>query len=270
LNTGGVAVGTSAGTDVMTSKIMITCGDSYEALRNGSSIFWRTMELPITSLLTAFGPGGIGLFPYGLLDTHFANRGRQGRMIRLLADSYDLPSGHTRAFAIDENTALVVTPDGSGGDVGDLIGARGALVLDMSGASFSGSRPQDGSFYPVYNVKATRLSHGDQWDFSKMKLIPAPYKVLLKETNADVYVSSDIFSGDSFEFDQVTTSLLMSTAASSYGITKQSQPAYSLQVSKNSPDGSDTATAKGYGGTDPVTGEFEVSFENLHLNVVQV
>lgn len=31
--------------------------------------------------------GGIGMFPYGFLDTHFANRGRQGRMIQMMIDA---------------------------------------------------------------------------------------------------------------------------------------------------------------------------------------
>lgn len=57
--------------------------------------------------------GGLGIFTSGLLDTHFANRGRQGRLIQLLLDSRGLTAGSTVAFGIDENTALIVTGDWS-------------------------------------------------------------------------------------------------------------------------------------------------------------
>lgn len=73
LSTGGVVAGTSAGTDCQTSHTMITNGESYDALKEGTLMFWNITELD-SNELTAFGHGGIGLFPHGLLDTHFANR----------------------------------------------------------------------------------------------------------------------------------------------------------------------------------------------------
>lgn len=76
---------------------------------NGSTVTWEPRELKDGALLTGYGPGGIGLFGHGLVDTHFANRGRHGRLIQLLVDSAGLTRGATRAFGMDENTALVVT-----------------------------------------------------------------------------------------------------------------------------------------------------------------
>ena len=70
---------------------------------------WEPREKKDLNALTGYGPGGIGLFGHGLLDTHFANRGRHGRLIQLLVDSSDVTRGATRAFGVDENTALVVT-----------------------------------------------------------------------------------------------------------------------------------------------------------------
>jgi cyanophycinase len=89
---------------------MITGGESYQGLNQGTKIIWNpydTLKNPNT--LTAYGYGGVGLFPYGILDTHFANRGRQGRLIELLFDSHELPTSNINAFCIDENTALIVT-----------------------------------------------------------------------------------------------------------------------------------------------------------------
>ena len=56
-----------------------------------------------------------------------------GRMIKLMADALVLPTGNTKGFAIDENTALVVTPT-QGGHTGSVIGERGVLILDFSRA----------------------------------------------------------------------------------------------------------------------------------------
>ena len=70
---------------------------------------WEPREKKDLNALTGYGPGGIGLFGHGLLDTHFANRGRHGRLIQLLVDSSDVTRGAMRAFGVDENTALVVT-----------------------------------------------------------------------------------------------------------------------------------------------------------------
>jgi cyanophycinase-like exopeptidase len=76
---------------------------------DGALVTWEPREDPNAARLTGYGPGGIGFFPHGLLDTHFANRGRHGRLLQLLADTAGLTRGDTRAFGVDENTALVVT-----------------------------------------------------------------------------------------------------------------------------------------------------------------
>jgi len=53
---------------------------------NGTTLTWEPRELKDVNLLTGYGPGGIGFFEHGLVDTHFANRGRHGRLIQLLVD----------------------------------------------------------------------------------------------------------------------------------------------------------------------------------------
>ena len=90
LKTGGVIAGTSAGTDCQTDKVMITGGDSYVGLVDGSTMYWEAKSAPNVNKLTAYSHG-IGIFPYGLLDTHFENRGRQGRLLRLLSDTSSYP-----------------------------------------------------------------------------------------------------------------------------------------------------------------------------------
>ncbi|PTB90263.1 cyanophycinase [Pseudidiomarina aestuarii] len=108
-----VVGGTSAGTAVMTAKSMITNGTSAEALKAGA----RAAEPPVPGCnnndscprdmnqdtLTYHPLGGIGLFPYAILDTHFSERGRQARLLRLAAETFT-----PMAIGVDETTALQV------------------------------------------------------------------------------------------------------------------------------------------------------------------
>ncbi|KAJ1428511.1 hypothetical protein B484DRAFT_396782 [Ochromonadaceae sp. CCMP2298] len=213
LRTGGVVAGTSAGTDCQTSSVMITGGESYQGLVKGATIFWEPVERKDPNLLTGYGPGGIGLFEHGLIDTHFANRGRQGRLVKLLLDSMDLPHGHRRSFGVDENTALVVTGDWKTRR-GEVLGQRGVWVFDVESAVQS-----DGD---VIGVAVSRISRGDGIDLHTLSIQPASYKLLLLETNPEVETSKDIFGADVFEFDKISLSLLQSTQGMTTGVTAQS------------------------------------------------
>ena len=52
LSSGGVVAGTSAGTDIQTSSVMITGGKSYDGLVHGSSVHWKPFTLPNPNILT--------------------------------------------------------------------------------------------------------------------------------------------------------------------------------------------------------------------------
>jgi hypothetical protein len=193
-------------------------------------------------------------------------------MIRLLSDSIDLPTGNMRAFAIDENTALVVSSNGAGGHVGSLIGERGMLVIDLAHANTASIDGED--TFSITGVMASRLSHGDVWDFPSSKLVPASYKVQIKESSSTVpYISTDIFSSSSFEFDAVTSSLISSASSTSYGTTKESNPRFTMRVGKvwSDLDLKDPSVSGlsgiGYGGINPLTGIFETSFANLWISI---
>jgi cyanophycinase len=102
---GNVIGGTSAGAAIM-PDIMIIEGDSETNPR---------VEV------VAMGPG-MGFLPGVIIDQHFAQRGRLGRLISAL-----LLQPAVLGFGIDENTAILVS-----GDEFEVIGEGAVTVIDES------------------------------------------------------------------------------------------------------------------------------------------
>lgn len=273
----GVIAGTSAGTDCQTQKVMITGGASYEALLNGAKTLWYPAESPDVTTLTAYGLGGIGNFPHGLLDTHFANRGRHGRLIELLVDTSSMPLGSTRAYGVDENTALVVTGDWSARS-GTVIGQRAVWIFDSSRVDVSSVHnvEDDQKKVHISGIAMSRIANGDTLNLNTYEVKPAYYKVpVVSSSNDEPLTSEDIFSEGTFEMDTIALSLFQSTHGVTYGLTNQTDPAQlivhigknwkSLHSSISAIEKDVTATA--YEGTDPSTGVYSYGFQNLWLSV---
>jgi cyanophycinase len=116
---GGVVAGTSAGAAVLVAAPMVTGGESYDALARPRRLTDRLR-------------GGLRLFRFGLIDTHFGERGRQARIIRLAARR-EIPL----AFGVDEDTALVVTGALGPRPVMEVVGKGGVSVFDTTRARVS-------------------------------------------------------------------------------------------------------------------------------------
>lgn len=126
-----VVGGTSAGTAVQTAHPMITNGSSRSALTDGAvatepPAFGCDRDGSCPSgihqdSLTYQPAGGLALFPYGLLDTHFSERGRQARLMRLAATTEA-----SLAVGVDETTALMVNLQN---DQFEVIGERGVFFI---------------------------------------------------------------------------------------------------------------------------------------------
>lgn len=136
----GVVAGTSAGAAVLVDRAMITGGESYDALTRPRAVTDRPQ-------------GGIGLFPWGLIDTHFSERGRQARLLRLAARR-----GVELSFGVDENTALVVTGGRARPDF-RVVGRGGVTVLDTTQARRPGKSTRE-----IANVRVHYLTAGDRFD----------------------------------------------------------------------------------------------------------
>ena len=147
-NAGAVLAGTSAGTAIMVQGPMVTGGESYDGLRYG------VYNTPSGDDLAYDMQGGFGFFNYGLLDTHFSERGRQGRIVRL-ADHTQVPF----AFGVDENTALLVQNNATLGQVEmEVIGENGVFIFDLRNKERG-----TGSSYALYDVLGSYLTAGDRY-----------------------------------------------------------------------------------------------------------
>ena len=129
--------GTSAGTAVQSAKPMITNGSSVAALSDGAFALPAPQvgcERDGTCLrgvssdsLTYDALGGIGTFVAGILDTHFSERGRKARLMRLAAAT-DTPF----AVGVDETTALAVNVQNGAFEV---VGERGVFFIEGATAA---------------------------------------------------------------------------------------------------------------------------------------
>eukprot|EP01032_Pedospumella_encystans_P007544 gene7544-9041_t len=264
--TGGVVAGTSAGTDIQTNDVMITGGESYQGVVQGATVTWEPREKKDLNALTGYGPGGIGLFGHGLLDTHFANRGRHGRLIQLLVDSSDVTRGAMRAFGVDENTALVVTGPWNARSA-TVLGQRGAWIFSSQDAAHSDLTAT------TTGVSVSRISNGDVLDLNSYQITPAAYKSALVQSATVAATSSNIFGEEVFELDRIALSLLQSSvSAVTQGTTKQSSPQVVVKLGKHWRDALENSSnnnkqAQGFGGTDPSTGLFAYCFSDLWLSM---
>ncbi len=203
--------GTSAGTAVMSGGtfnnepiVMITNGQSSTALVRGA----KKDVLPqegcqksnsctqdvLNDDLTYNSTGGLGLFNWGIMDTHFSERGRQGRLAKLVLDT------NTRfAFGVDEATALIVSNINSEQPKFEVIGQSGVFIVENNKNTDNKK-----------SVITHYISRDDRGSLENNRLTFnfAPWKSKVKE-NADLPKEiSNIFEGERY---LQTTELLCRT-----------------------------------------------------------
>ena len=141
-HSGGMIAGTSAGASVVCETMMVG-GDGNDSNRIGVGL-----------RLAA----GFGLFKNAIVDQHFAQRGRMGRLIGAVAQNPRM-----LGIGIDENTAILVKGQRSFTVIGD-----GAIyVLDGSTVTYSNiAEARVEKTLSIYDVKVHVLTHGDTFDLS--------------------------------------------------------------------------------------------------------
>lgn len=200
--------GTSAGTAVACSPPMISGGETYDALVRGAH------PLPCATCsvddLIFDAAGGLGLFSYGTLDSHFSQRGRQGRLIRLASDT-----ATPWAFGVDENTALVVTHADTPEARMEVIGQNGVSIFDLTSAK---PATDSAGRWKIGGVRSSYLRKGDRYNPETHEVTFASDKkdIVGDETNmTPLPPSTDIFG----EYVRITQDLCDSVAATTSGET---------------------------------------------------
>ncbi len=167
-----VVAGTSAGDHIQGGGVwhgkpvpMVSGGSSYDALRlgfaKGNGANGDTAELGQTepninpnNIPIIYPLGGLGVFRFGVLDSHFSRRAREGRLVRATFDS-----AMDYGFGVDENTALVVSqPDATGTTHFSVLGAGGVFIADVRAAHAATSLLRA---FSIDGVRAHYLLPGD-------------------------------------------------------------------------------------------------------------
>ena len=138
LEKGCVYVGTSAGASVVSDTMIIT-GDDDESPKK------CTLKMA----------PGLGLIRNVIIDQHFAQRGRIGRLLVSVAENPE-----SLGIGIDEDTAIMIRKKGEF----QVIGSGAVYVIDGSSISYtnvSEQHPED--ILSMFDIKMHVLKNGDKF-----------------------------------------------------------------------------------------------------------
>jgi cyanophycinase len=156
---GGVIGGTSAGSMVLGDvdfDARLTSVDPQTALRN-----------PLASGIT-FSEGFLPLLPGYLVDTHFYERGRLGRLLAMLAVRRENFGGSLTGLGVDYNTALAVGSD----LVGEVMGSGTVTLLRCDeGTSWT---LKSGEPLSIRRARFDQLTAGYRVDLLSGRIMPPP------------------------------------------------------------------------------------------------
>lgn len=142
---GGTVAGTSAGASVMCETMLVEGEGSSSATVGGS---------------LRMAPG-FGLINGVIIDQHFAERGRIGRLVSAVSHNPRI-----LGIGVDENTAIVCEPD----RCFTVLGAGAVYVLDGRGLSYTNLSDEDRErTLSAYDVRLHVLSMGDEFDIHERR-----------------------------------------------------------------------------------------------------
>ncbi len=152
---GFVVAGTSAGAMAMSTE-MICGGSSTEALQKGAV---RMMK-------------GLNLIPELIIDSHFIQRGRFGRLAEAVAR---FP--HLMGVGLAEDTGIVI----KNGNECKVIGSGMVILFDPSELTHNNSEIlEPGTLMTIFNLKTHVLANSDRFliDQRKLEVLPidAPFE----------------------------------------------------------------------------------------------
>ena len=161
--------GTSAGSAVQSAEAMVTNGSVPTSLLRGAvrhsppphPACDRDGTCPegLRANDLTWHEHGLATFPRGIVDTHFSERQRQFRLVRLLADT-----GISFGIGIDETTAALITlgSDDEGHAI-ETIGSGSTWIVDIAHADIA-----DGETFAIGNARLLSIPAGQTWQTGRM------------------------------------------------------------------------------------------------------
>jgi cyanophycinase len=157
---GGVIAGTSAGASAM-SEMMLVRGEGKRSYRIGADLLMAP---------------GLGLLKDVIVDQHFAERGRIGRLLGAVAQNPRL-----LGLGLDENTAIVVEQ----AKRFQVVGEGAAYVVDGRGVTSTNiTEEQQDRTLSIFNVRLHLLSQGDEFDLQTREPVSGSAEGVEKELAA--------------------------------------------------------------------------------------
>ncbi len=142
---GGTICGTSAGASAV-PETMLVAGGGERSHRIGDSVHMAP---------------GLGLLSGVIIDQHFAERGRTGRLIGAVAQNPRI-----LGIGIDENTAIVV----EAGRHFEVLGEGAVYVIDGRDVSYSNLTEEDTDHaLSIYDIRLHLLSQPDRFDLRERR-----------------------------------------------------------------------------------------------------
>jgi len=194
--------------------------------------------------LTYDPEGGLGLWPGPIIDAHFRERGRQGRLVQLVRDTRELEHGSTWGIGLDEDTGMECWPANST-----------CQVLGGSGGVWVASLEDD------VTVTTHYLTRGDSLDTSDLSVTFPNWKKSLDSQGPAANTSEAIFSP--LEFIKLAESLVASGESLALGRTERRDPVYAASLTMSA----DTRAVAAPGSSQ--YGGGQVSYSDLKLTFCQ-
>ena len=228
---GALMAGTSAGTAIQTRKYVIANGFNPVALTNGAApAVWDIDESDLVYeggvcdsscdelLYNRFR--GVGNFKYGITDTHFSDRERALRLLRLLADT-----GKNFGFGVDTGTSLNVK-----NGMMTVMGLDGVTILDLRRARVD--RKTDS--FNIENVRISYIREGDTYNGRRKYFRLGGEPIIEVETgelvNNDIMDEAD---AGGFQMVSLLADLAQSTQEIATGYSQSANPGYRVTLQKD-------------------------------------
>ena len=160
---GGLIAGTSAGASAV-SETMLVAGPSSDSHRIGAALLMAP---------------GLGLIEDVIIDQHFAERGRIGRLLGAVAQN-----PRTLGIGIDEDTAIIIERHRF-----QVMGAGAVYIVDGRGVTHSNiANDERDRTMSIFDVKLHVLAKGDEFDLKARRpaQFPAEEALRVEEAEAEI------------------------------------------------------------------------------------